>query len=78
LVAGVIGSESLKSRPASAAAVYSFSPRENLMSHHDHHDTHQEPHRDPDPADSRADTIAAFFAIAIAVSGVLFFVANHN
>ena len=44
------------------------------MSHHDHH---QDVHQDPDPADSRADTIAAFFAIAIAVCGVLFFISQH-
>jgi hypothetical protein len=47
------------------------------MSHHDHHDTHQEPQRDPDPADSRADTIAAFCAIAIAVTGVLYFISQQ-
>jgi hypothetical protein len=45
------------------------------MSHHDHN---LEQHSaEPDPADSRADAIAAFFAIAIAVSGVLFFISQH-
>jgi len=44
------------------------------MSHHDHHEAI---HQDPDPADSRADTVAAFFAIAIAVCGVLFFISQH-
>lgn len=50
------------------------------MSHdnHAHHDdSHAEPHRDPDPADSRADAIAAFFALAIAVSGLLYYVSHH-
>jgi hypothetical protein len=32
---------------------------------------------EPDPADSRADALAAFFAIAIAVSGVLFFISQQ-
>lgn len=56
---------------------------EFFMSHHadhhndHHHDHHADTHRDPDPADSKADAIAAFFAIAIAVSGVLFFVSQH-
>ena len=50
------------------------------MSHHDtnHHGGHAEPHRDPDPADSRADAIAAFFAIGIAVTGVLYFISQHG
>jgi hypothetical protein len=53
------------------------------MSHHDHHDAHHhdshaEPQRDPDPADSRADAIAAFFAVAIAVTGVLYFVSQQG
>lgn len=46
------------------------------MSHHDHH--HDEPQRDPDPADSRADAVAAFFALAIAVTGILYFVSQHG
>jgi hypothetical protein len=45
------------------------------MSHHEHGDT--ELAREPDPADSRADAIAAFFAIAIAVCGVLFFISQQ-
>ncbi len=49
------------------------------MSNHDHHhDTHAEPHRDPDPADSKADAIAAFCALAIAVCGVLYFISQHH
>jgi hypothetical protein len=44
------------------------------MSHHDHHPEH---HIDPDPADSRADAIAAFFAITIAVCGVLFYISQQ-
>lgn len=47
---------------------------ESLMSHHDNH---QADSFEPDPADSRADAIAAFFAIAIAVSGVLFFISQQ-
>jgi hypothetical protein len=43
------------------------------MSHHDPNADNYE----PDPADSRADAIAAFFAIAIAVSGVLFFISQQ-
>jgi len=46
------------------------------MSHHDHH--HDEPQREPDPADSRADAVAAFFALAIAVTGILYFVSQHG
>ena len=45
------------------------------MSHHDNH--HANNVHEPDPADSRADAIAAFFAIAIAVSGVLFFISQQ-
>jgi hypothetical protein len=41
------------------------------------HDNHQADSFEPDPADSRADAIAAFFAIAIAVSGVLFFISQQ-
>jgi len=49
---------------------------ESLMSHQEHsHDAAD--HRDPDPADSRADAIAAFMAIAIAVTGVLFFISQQ-
>lgn len=44
------------------------------MSHQEHHTAE---HRDPDPADSRADAIAAFMAIAIAVCGVLFFISQQ-
>jgi hypothetical protein len=44
------------------------------MSHHDHNaDTVHE----PDPADSRADAVAIFCAIAIAVSGVLYFISQQ-
>jgi hypothetical protein len=47
---------------------------EPRMSHHDHPaDTAHE----PDPTDSRADAIAAFFAIAIAVVGVLYFISQQ-
>lgn len=46
------------------------------MSHHDHsHDS--SPAREPDPRDSRADAIAAFCAIAIAVSGILYFISQQ-
>lgn len=45
------------------------------MSHHDHQ--HADSVREPDPADSRADAIAAFFAIAIAVTGVLYFISQQ-
>jgi hypothetical protein len=46
------------------------------MSHQEHrHDAAD--HLDPDPADSRADAIAAFMAIAIAVTGVLFFISQQ-
>jgi hypothetical protein len=48
------------------------------MSHHDQHTDGQENlQRDPDPADSRADAIAAFLCIAIAVTGVLFFISQQ-
>ncbi len=42
-----------------------------------HHDNHQADSYEPDPADSRADAIDAFFAIAIAESGVLFFISQQ-
>ena len=42
-----------------------------------HQDNHQAAHREPDPADSRADAIAAFCAIAIAVCGVLYFISQQ-
>lgn len=46
------------------------------MSHHDHaHDAN--PAQEPDPRDSRADAVAAFFAIAIAVCGILFFISQQ-
>ena len=45
------------------------------MSHQEHHDAAQ--HIEPDPADSRADAIAAFCAIAIAVSGILYFISQQ-
>lgn len=45
------------------------------MSHHDQ--THADTVHEPDPADSRADAIAAFFAIAIAVCGVLYFISQQ-
>jgi hypothetical protein len=48
------------------------------MSHHDHHSTDADTHAEPDPADSRADAIAAFFAVAIAVCGFLFFVSQQG
>jgi hypothetical protein len=52
--------------------------QECRMSHHDnHHVHHADSLHEPDPADSRADAIAAFFAIAIAVSGVLFFISQQ-
>jgi hypothetical protein len=47
------------------------------MSHHDNHQAPQTDTFEPDPADSRADAVAAFFAIAIAVSGVLFFISQQ-
>jgi hypothetical protein len=47
------------------------------MSHHDNHEVHQADSFEPDPADSRADAVAAFFAIAIAVCGVLFFISQQ-
>lgn len=42
----------------------------------------QHPHAEeisyePNPADSRADALAAFFAIAIAVCGALFFISQQ-
>ena len=49
------------------------------MSHHDHHDDHHATtQREPDPADSRADAVAAFFAVAIAVTGLLYYVSQHG
>ncbi len=45
------------------------------MSHHDNHPA--DSFHEPDPADSRADAFAAFFAIAIAVCGVLFFISQQ-
>ena len=45
------------------------------MSQHEHHDVQQ--HIEPDPADSRADAIAIFCIIAIAVCGVLFFISQQ-
>ncbi len=56
---------------------------EPFMSHHDHQvsdqvsDANFDHNVEPDPADSRADAIAAFFAIMIAVCGVLFFISQH-
>lgn len=45
------------------------------MSHHD--DAPVLPQAEPDPADSRADAIAAFCVIAIAVAGFLYFIAQQ-
>ncbi|MDY6982212.1 MAG: hypothetical protein SV422_03905 [Pseudomonadota bacterium] len=45
------------------------------MSQHDHHPADSV--HEPDPADSRADAIAAFCAIAIAVTGVLYFISQQ-
>lgn len=54
-------------------------PQECRMSHHDHHHAHHaDGLHEPDPADSRADAIAAFFAIAIAVCGVLYFISQQS
>jgi hypothetical protein len=51
-------------------------PMERRMSHHDHsHDSTSS--YEPDPRDSRADAIAAFLVIAIAVSGILFFISQQ-
>jgi len=47
------------------------------MSHHDHHDLHQEVRHEPDPRDSTADAIAAFCAIAIAVTGILYYISQQ-
>jgi hypothetical protein len=50
------------------------------MSHHDisdHDELNMQPQTEPDPADSRADAIAAFCAIAIAVTGVLYFISQQ-
>jgi hypothetical protein len=46
------------------------------MSHHDHH-APQDLHHEPDQRDSRADAIAAFCAIAVAVTGILFFISQQ-
>lgn len=46
------------------------------MSHHDHHASN-DVHHEPDPRDSKADAVAAFCAIAIAVSGILFFISQQ-
>jgi hypothetical protein len=45
------------------------------MSHSD--ESNIQPQSEPSPADSRADAVAAFCAIAIAVSGVLYFIAQQ-
>ncbi len=45
------------------------------MGHHD--EVHTETDSGPSPADSRADALAAFSAIAIAVAGVLYFISQH-
>jgi hypothetical protein len=47
----------------------------SLMSHHD--ELNVQSQSEPDPADSRADAIAAFCAIAIAVTGVLYFISQQ-
>jgi hypothetical protein len=48
------------------------------MSHHDHHDSQSHTAVEPSPADSKADAVAAFFAVAIAVAGVLYFISQHG
>ena len=45
------------------------------MSHHD--ELNAQSQAEPNPADSRADAIAAFCAITIAVCGVLYFIAQQ-
>jgi hypothetical protein len=45
------------------------------MSHHD--EINAQSQSEPNPADSRADAIAAFCAIAIAVTGVLYFISQQ-
>jgi hypothetical protein len=45
------------------------------MSHHD--EATVQAQSEPNPADSRADAIAAFSAIAIAVCGVLYFISQQ-
>lgn len=61
--------------PGEARRVISnAAPSKSAMSHHDQHES---VHREPDPADSRADAIAAFCAIAIAVCGVLYFISQQ-
>lgn len=42
-----------------------------------HHDQHSEVRHEPDPRDSKADAIAAFCAIAIAVCGFLYFISQQ-
>lgn len=41
------------------------------------HEQHSTVSNEPNPADARADTIAAFFAIAIAVCGVVYFISQQ-
>lgn len=62
-------------RQLALAELSKHSIREHFMSHHDHH--HADSVHEPDPADSRADAIAAFCAIAIAVTGVLYFISQQ-
>ncbi len=50
-----------------------LSSMEPGMSQHDHHAVHHE----PDPRDSTADAIAAFCALAIAVTGILYFISQQ-
>lgn len=45
--------------------------------HDNHHVENHESYVEPDPADSKADAIAAFCVIAIAVCGVLFFISQN-
>ncbi|MES2626992.1 MAG: hypothetical protein V4628_17020 [Pseudomonadota bacterium] len=45
------------------------------MSHHD--DSTANLQSEPNPADSKADAIAAFCAIAIAVTGILYFISQQ-
>jgi len=75
LLLGLHGGERLQLRQR-------INPAAGACMSHDHHGNphdshHDEPHRDPDPADSRADAIAAFCALAIAVCGILYFVSHH-
>lgn len=49
------------------------------MSHHDHHDHHEhEVQAEQNPADARADAIAMFAALTIAVTGILYFISQHG